>query len=108
MKFYSFEKLYLLSHGNPTKILDYFKDEIEGENFIVNPKALVDAFWVSEQHKAEYLGLCALRNYNDYAINKEVDLDRDLIPDWVPISVIEENPLVTLTETKIIFNKEKI
>jgi len=107
MKHFNYEDIFILSHGNPSLLLDYYRDSTEGINFIVNPKALVDAFWVSDKHKAEYLGICALRSYDDYLNNKEVDLHIDLIPPWVPIEVIKDNPLVTTTETKIILSKEK-
>jgi hypothetical protein len=108
MKFYSYEDIYLLSHGNPSLLLEYFKDSNKGKNFIVNPKSLVDAFWVTDRHKAEYLGICALRSYDDYLTKGTVDLSLDLIPDWVHLEVITDNPLVTITETKIILKKENI
>lgn len=108
VKFYNYDEIWIAAHGDPKMILEYYKDSKSGNSFIVNPKALVDAFWVSDRHKAEYLGLCSLRNYNDYLERKEVDLHIDLIPTWVPIEVIKDNPLVTLTETKVIFKKEKI
>jgi len=97
----------MLSHGNPTMLLEYFKDSEDGINFIVNPRVLVENPWVSDRHKAEYLGICALRSYNDYLNNKDVDLSLDLVPPWVSMQVIKENPLTKLTETKIILLKEK-
>lgn len=96
----------MLSHGVPSVLLDYFRDSTEGINFIVNPKALVDAFWVSDRHKAEYLGICALRSYDDYINNRDVDLSLDLVPTWVSLDVIKDNPLIQLTETKIKLIKE--
>lgn len=108
MKFFTYESIFLLAHGNPTKMLEYYVDSTEGINFIVNPKALVDAFWVSDKHKAEYLGLCALRSYDDYLDNYEVDVSLDLVPEWVSVDVIKSNPLALITNTKIILLKEKI
>lgn len=108
MKFFSYEKAFIASHGNPELLLDYYRGMNEGENFIVNPKSLVEAFWVSDRHKAEYLGICALRSYNDYATKGDVDVSLDLLPAWIPLAIIEENPLLKLTETKIILEKEKI
>lgn len=106
MKFFTYEDLFLLSHGNATLLLEYFKDSKDGIDFIVNPKALVDAFWVSDRHKAEYLGICALRSYDDYVNYEQVDLSLDLIPPWVPLDVIKDNPLIKLTDNKIILIKE--
>ena len=107
MKFYNYERLYLLSHGDPKLLLQYFKEvPQEGNDFIVNPSTVADVF-ISDQFKAEYLGLCALRNYEDYLDREEVDLNRDLIPPWVPIEAIKDNPLIKLTNKKIILQKEK-
>lgn len=107
MKFFDFEKIYIASHGDPKKMLELFRQESKGPNWIVNPRALVDAFWVSEQHQAEYLGLCSFRNYSDYRWNKCVDLSLSLLPPWVPLQIVQENPLVQLTDNQIIFIKEK-
>jgi hypothetical protein len=107
MKLFNYEEIWLASHGDSTKMLEAFKNSDSGNDFIANQKALVDAFWVSDRHKAEYLGLCALRSYTNYVDNNEVDLSLDLLPPWVPIEVVKENPLVQLTDNKIIFIKEK-
>lgn len=106
MKKFNYETIYILSHGDPTMLLDYFKDSTVGPNFIVNQKALVDAFWVSDKHKAEYLGICALRSYSDYLTTGDVDLSIDLIPPYVPLEIIKRNPLTQTTDLKIILNKE--
>ena len=87
--------------------MKHFKDSVEGINFIVKPEALVDAFWLSDRDKAEYLGICSLRSYDDYINHGDVDLDLDLIPHWVSLDVIKSHPLIKLTETKIILLKEK-
>jgi len=107
MKFFNYETIYIVSHGDPTLLLEAFRHTSTGPDFIVNPKTLVDSFWITDRHKAEYLGLCALRNYEDYLYRGDVNLSLDLVPNWVPIQVIKENPLVTLTDNQIIFQKEK-
>lgn len=89
-------------------MLSYFKEATTGVNFIVNPKALVDAFWLTDRDKAEYLGICSLRSYDDYLNFNEVDLSLDLIPNWVPLSVIKNHPLTKTTNSKIILLKEHI
>ena len=108
MKKFNYESIFILAHGDPTKMLHYFKESSVGINFIVNPKALVDAFWVTDRQKAEYLGICALRSYSDYQTKGEVDLSLDLVPNWVSLDIIKQNPLIQLTETKIRLLKEKI
>lgn len=108
MKFYNFETLWIISHGNPTRLVEYFKDSTKGENFMVNPKALVDAFWLTDRQRAEYIGICALRNYSDYIREGEVNLLLDFIPPWIPMEVIENHPLTQLTNTHIILLKENI
>ena len=109
MRFFDFEKMYIAAHADPRKILEYFgSPRYIGKNFIVNPKALVDAFWVTDQHKAEYLGICALRSYEDYATHGVVDIRIDDLPPWISLDVIKDNPLVTITDKMIILDKEKI
>jgi hypothetical protein len=108
MRRFNFEVLYLISHGDSTKILENFRNlDLGGDNFILNHKALVDAFWVSDRHKAEYLGICALRDYGYYKATGDVNVPLDIVPEWLPLSVIKENPLVQLTDDKIILHKEK-
>lgn len=106
MKRFDYEQLYIASHGDPSLILHYFKLSNEGVNFILNPKALVDAFWLTDRDRAEYLGICALRSLDDYLNTGDVDLSLDLIPPWVSLEVIKQNPLIQLTETKIKLLKE--
>lgn len=107
MKFFDYESIYLAANGDPAKMLEYYREYDTGKDFIVNPKALVDAFWLSDKLKAEYLGLCALRNYNDYYYDNNVHLGIERIPIWIPVEVIKENPLVKLTDSKLIFLKEE-
>lgn len=107
MKIFDYESIYIAAHGSPDKMLELFYRGVPGPNFILNPKALVEAFWVSIQHKTEYLGLCSFRSYSEYLATGEVDLSLGQLPPWVPIQVVKDNPLVQLTDNKIIFIKEK-
>lgn len=77
-----------------------------GPNFIVNPHLVRVKMGYSSRVLAEYLGLCALRRYENYVYTNEVDLESYLIPPWIPDIVIQDNPLVQLTNTKLIFKKE--
>lgn len=106
MRFFDYEKIYLAAVGNPTLMLDYFRSDRTGRNWILNPRVLAEP-WVSDRLKAEYLGFCSLRPYNDYVTHKKVDLLISDLPPWVPLELARENPYLTVTNTHIIFNKEK-
>lgn len=107
MKFFDYEKLYRDSKGDCKKLVRLFQTAPSiGPNFILNPELIRAGSGYSDRVFAEYLGLCALRQYNNYVCGNEVDLDRHLIPPWIPHIVVEENPLVQLTNTKLIFKKE--
>lgn len=108
MKFYDYERLYLAARGDPALILKlFFSDKtVDGHNFIVNESVLRNSF-ISEQLRAEYLGLCSLRQYSDYKNQGIVDLQLDRVPPWIPMQVIQQNPFLTTTSTQILFNKER-
>lgn len=94
MKRFNYEKIYLVSLGESTLMLRYFKDCCPyGDNYIKRPEIVTgNPLRLSDQHLAEYLGLCSLRKYPDS------DLPLDYLPKWVPISVVQENPLVTINQ----------
>lgn len=116
MILFDFEKIWLLSLGNPKLILRYFKylylkkveyQTLKGTNFILKPEIIVkNPYRLSEQQLSEYLGLCALRNFADYKLSGEVNLDMEYVPPWMPKQVLETNPLIALNNSKIIFIKE--
>lgn len=108
MKFFDYQKLYEEAKGDCARIIKLFnKSPSIGPNFIVNPYVLRDDLGYSIRARAEYLGLCALRRYDNYIYADEVDLAGYLLPPWIPLIVVQQNPLITLTDTKLIFNKEK-
>lgn len=108
MKFFNYETIYMAAHGNPDKMMELFiTTNTIGVNFLVNPRGLANSFWVSNRHKAEYLGFCSLRAYEKYLTSGEVNLSLADLPPWVPIAIAKDNPLLTVTNTQIIFNKEK-
>jgi hypothetical protein len=108
MKLYDYERIYLAARGDPSLILKLFFEgkTADGHSFIVNESVLKNQF-VSEQLRAEYLGLCSLRKYSDYKNNNTVDLQLDRVPPWIPMQVIRQNPFITTTSTQILFNKER-
>lgn len=110
MVFFNYELCYILAAGDPKKILKYFertKNSSQSFSFIMNPSILKSRKY-SYLQRAEFLGVCSLRNYDDYVANKTTDLDRSLIPPWVDIDEIAKtNPLIVPTEHTIILSTEK-
>lgn len=106
MLFFDWEKLYLLTHGNSALILEYL-DKVGGNSFILNEAVVLEnPLGLTELQRANYLGLCSLRNYADYKMHGQKDLPVWMIPDWIPQSAIKECPLITITNNLIIFDKE--
>lgn len=108
MKWFNYEKLYLAARGDSSTIVKLFKEEnVPGLNWILNESIVIDnPLLLSDRELAEYLGLCALRNYSDYTIYKSKDLDLYMIPLWIPEEVIKSNPLVEINKTHLIFKYE--
>jgi len=107
MTYFDYEYCYILGAGMPKKILRAFEltKNRRGNDFLINEEGLLKSK-ASALHKAQYLGLAALRNYDDYAESKRKTLSRGLIPNWIKLGELETNPLITITETEIILNKE--
>jgi len=107
MKFYNYELCYILGAGVPKKILYAYKilEDQGGEDFILNPDAVLNSN-VSDLFKAQYLGLAALRNYDDFAETQKKTLSRSLVPSWINIEELSCNPLLKITDTEIILIKE--
>lgn len=116
MVLFDFEKIWLLSLGQPHLILRYFKylylgyydyRSLRGTNFILNPEIVINnPYKLSQQQLAEYLGICALRNYANYQQTGDADLELEYFPPWVPRQVVDTNPLFAIKQTKLIYLKE--
>lgn len=117
MIFYSFEKLWLLGLGNPMIMVKAFQELVagtegyevlKGEDFIVHQGVVTqNPYNLSYQQLAEYLGLCALRNYQNYRTIGYTDLDMAHVPEWVQPEVVKNHPLISLNKSSLIFEKEK-
>lgn len=107
MKFFNYQLCYILGAGVPKKILRAYKvlENQGGEDFIVNPDALFNSR-ASDLHKSQYLGLAALRNYDDFVETQRKTLSRSLVPSWIKLEELRNNPLIKITETEIILIKE--
>ena len=107
MTYFDYEYCYILGAGMPKKILKAFEvtKNKRGNDFLVNEDGLLKSK-ASALHKAQYLGIASLRNYDDFAESGRKTLSKSLIPYWIPLGELETNPLITITETEIILNKE--
>lgn len=118
MLLYDFEKIWLLSGGRSDLIVRYFKGlyyqrpelaSLRGSNFMVNPKVVVEnTRHLSDRTLAEYIGLCALRNYANYKMFSDCNLEIEYFPDYIPSIVVDSNPLIQKSGTKLIFKEELI
>ena len=106
MLFFDYEKVFLLTGGNVRWMLPMF-EKVAGYDFIKNPEILYnDKFTLRD--RVEYVGLCSLRNYEDYANRGILYLDRDLIPPWVPEQILADNKLIELHKNYIkLINEHK-
>lgn len=96
MRKFDYEKLYLLSLGESNTLLKFFRQSnVTGNHYIKNERIVVaNPHRLSDRTLAEYLGLCSLRTY------PEVDLPVERLPPWVPMSIVQENPLIKLSNDK--------
>lgn len=81
-------------------------EKVAGYDFIKNPQILYDTSYTLRD-RVEYAGICSLRNYEDYASKGILYLHKDLIPPWVPIQIVENNPLVKAHKHHIELFNEK-
>ena len=100
MLFFNYEKLYIATHGNSHLIIKHFKEKsTTGNNWIINESIIYyPPGGVSTQQLAEYLGMCALRNYADLRVYGKKHLDILRIPPWIPEEAYMTNPLMTISD----------
>lgn len=91
-------KLLLLHQANPIK-------ELVGTSYIRNLAPLQDPQF-SYREKAEYVGLLSMRNHTDELFYKKTWLELADLPPWIPLLVLEENPLITIEGGRILFPYE--
>lgn len=117
MTFYSYENLWLIALGNSKIMVSLFKElvagtegyaALTGDDFIVHQGVVTqNPYNLTDQQLAEYLGICALRNYQDYRLTGLTDLEIAYVPEWIPQNVIINNPLLSINKSTILFHKEK-
>jgi hypothetical protein len=113
--FYSYEKLYLLSRGEPAKIMSLFKKlmfnkldvlaYLSGNNWIVEPSILLLTN-CSDLQCSEFLGLLSFRHYSEYKYSGKTELSVRDLPSWVDLSRLTPSTLWHKEGNKIMFPTE--
>lgn len=116
MIFFDYEKIYILSKGNPKLIVQCLENLVlepeankllVGHSFIINESIITyNPFKLPYLMLAEYLGVLSFRNYSDYTLTGSSSLDIQSVPLWIPKQVITTNKLITIDRDKLIFNEE--
>lgn len=107
--FFSMSKLLELTNNDSSKILSLLKENksnIRGDSFLLKPEKLLTAI-TSDTNKVEYIYLAAFRNYADYILLGIDYLDMSYIPDIDVAKINRLNPLISIENKIIKFNKEK-
>lgn len=116
MTFFNYENLWLLALGNPKVMVKLFtnyvdkgegKEVLDGENFVLNPQVVIqNPYRLTYQQRAEYLGICALRNYQHYRQSGNTDIRMEYVPEYISPKVITTHPLIQIKDNLIILQKE--
>ena len=121
--FYNIHLLEQFSKGNPATVIELLTDwynkktiaknskdpfvprNYSGSNFLLNPKDFLNDKRTDIYFRLQYLRLSSLRNYADYKLFEQTWLDTTLYPD-LNRQAIQQNPLLTINNTKIHFKYE--
>lgn len=115
MLFFSYDKIYLLARGNPSKMVYLFhqlrtkefgaKETLSGNNWIIYPEKLT---YTSATHVqvAEFLGLISFRNYADYRCTGKTELSVRDLPSWIDLKILSPSTLWKLQGDTIVFPTE--
>ena len=116
MVMFDYQKLWLIAGGDSTLIIRYFLllahkepgwEHLVGVNFIVNESIITD----NPLNKkaivlAEYLGLCSLRAYATYKLYGTTNLSMEMVPSYIPKSIVDSSPWVELRGEELLFTSE--
>lgn len=102
MRFFSYERLFLLARGDPANIMYLFRRLLEnkpdvlaylsGSNWIVEPSALM-LTKESDLQCSEFLGLISFRQYAEYKCSGKTELSVRDLPSWVDLSCLTPSNL---------------
>ena len=112
MLFFNYQNLYFMASSDCKKIVKLLLlqaqnpiPELHGRSFVRNLEPLLSDEY-SWQEKAEYVGILSYRNHPSEMFYKQYHLNLDDLPPWIPLQVVEENPLVTIEGGRILFPYE--
>ena len=112
MLFFHFQNLYFMASSDCKRIVKLLLlqeknpiPELHGRSYIRNLEPLLSDEY-SWQEKAEYVGVLSYRNHPSEMFYKQYHLNLDDLPPWIPLQVIEENPLIKIDKGKIVFPHE--
>lgn len=112
MIFFNYTNLFFLASGDCKRIVkllllqsEHPIPELHGRNYIRNLEPIKDDSF-SYRERAEYVGLLSMRNHTDELFYKKTGLELADLPPWIPLLVLEENPLITLEGGRILFPYE--
>lgn len=85
------------------KLYKYSQIDFTGESFMVHPDVLLyHSFKYTYREVAQYIALAALRSAAEYAATQTVTLDYLLAPGNDPVTLIENNRLLSVDEDDLI------
>ena len=112
MLFFNYTHLYFMASGDCERIVkllllqkEYPIPELHGRNYIRNLEPIKDDSF-SYRERAEYLGILSYRHHPEEMFYRKTWLEVADLPPWIPLLVLEENPLITLEGGKILFPHE--
>lgn len=102
--FFDWDKIFKHTGGVATRILDIMEDprkrvKFTGKSFITGLEPIISYRFYSYKHRADYIGLCSLRNWADYYMFNDSTLDRRFTN--MTDDALRENPLVSLEGGRI-------
>ena len=112
MLFFNYQNLYFMTSGDCKRIVKLLLlqsvhpiPELHGRNYIRNLEPIKDDSF-SYRERAEYLGVLSYRHHPEEMFYKKTWLELADLPPWIPLLVLEDNPLITLEGGKILFPYE--
>lgn len=113
MILFNYSAIYLLAKGDSSLIVKYLQaralgryENLKGLNFLVNTSILFNENY-SDRQKAEFVGICSLRPFSDYKLQKKTNLHISRLPPWVSRHVVENNPLIEINQPNLKFKTEE-
>ena len=112
MLFFNYQNLYFLASADCQRIVkllllhkEHPIKELLGNSYIRNLEPLQSESY-SWREKAEYLGILSYRHHPEEMFYRKTWLEVSDMPPWIPLQVLESNPLVTIEGGRILFPYE--